>query len=125
MNRYYDELLNEQRGPFLVILDKTYEDLDPKDCFDDGVDEATGKPIFDMEEMYADINCGNLDWFMLRCRVFYEGVELASDYIGGFLYKDAREVLTDGVAEDMIYSTIEDAKKEAVAMKQRFADLVI
>ena len=125
MNRYYDELLNEQRGPFLVIVDKTYEDLDPKDCFDDGVDEATGLPIFDMEEMYNDINSGNLDWFMLRVRVFFDGVELASDYIGGFLYKDAREVLTDGTAEDMIYCAIEDAKKEAMNMKQRFADLVI
>ena len=125
MNRHYDELLNEQRGPFLVILDKTWEDLDPKDCFDDGIDEATGLPIFDIEQMYKDINLGNLDWFMLRVRVFFDGVELASDYIGGFLYKDAREVLTDGVAEDMIYGAIEDAKKEAALMKKRFQDLVV
>jgi len=125
MNRHYDTLLEEMRGPYRVILDKTYEDLDPKDCFDDGIDETTGLPIFDIEEMYNDINNGNLDWFMLRCRVFYEGVELASDYIGGFLYKDAREVLTDGVAEDMIYCTLKDADKEAQVMKQKFANLVI
>lgn len=125
MQRYYDELLNEQRGPFTVILDKTYEDLDPKDCFDDGVDEATGLPIFDMKQMYEDINNGNLDWFMLRVRVFFDGVELASDYVGGFLYKDAREVLTDGTAEDMIDGAIDAAKKEAALMKKRFQELVI
>lgn len=125
MSRYYDTLLEEMRGPYKVILDKTYEDLDPADCFDDGVDEATGLPIFDIKEMYEDINNGNLDWFMLRCRVFYEGVELAEDYIGGFLYKDAKEVLTDGVAEDMIYCTMLDADKEALNMKKKFAQLDI
>ena len=125
MQRYYDTLLEEKRGPFDVIVDKTYEDLDPKDCFDDGVDEATGLPIFDMDQMYKDINCGNLDWFMLRVRVFFDGVELASDYVGGFLYKDAREVLTDGTAEDMIDGAIDAAKKEAALMKKRFQELVI
>jgi hypothetical protein len=125
MQRHYDELLNEQRGPYNVIVDKTWEDLALEDCFDDGVDEATGLPIFDMKQMYEDINSGNLDWFMLRVRVLYEGVELATDYVGGFLYKDARETLTDGTAEDMIYGAIEDAKKEALSMKQKFANLVI
>ena len=124
MQRYYDELLNEQRGPFTVIVDKTYEDLDPKDCFDDGVDEATGLPIFDIKQMYEDINNGNLDWFMLRVRVFYEGVELGTDYCGGFLYEDARDVLKDGVVEDMIYTAIEEAKKEALNLKRKFQELV-
>ncbi len=125
MSRHYDELLNQMRGSYTVILDKTYEDLDPADCFDDSIDPDTGLPYFDIKQTYEDINLGNLDWFMLRCRVFYEGVELASDYIGGFLYKDAREVLTDGTAEDMIYSTILEADKEALVMKQKFAMLEI
>jgi hypothetical protein len=117
MQRYYDTLLEEDRGQFHVIVDKTWEDLHPKDCFDDSVT--------DIKEICEKIDRGTLDWFMLRCRVFYEGVELAEDFIGGFLYEDAREILKDGVAEDIIYSTIEDAKKEAMNMKQRFADLVI
>ena len=125
MSRHYDTLLEEMRGPFNVIVDKTWEDLDPKDLFDDSIDPETGKAYFDMDQMYSDINDGSLDWFMLRCRVFYEGVELACDYIGGFLYKDAREVLTDGVAEDMIYSGIEDAKKAAAVMKAKFEALTV
>jgi len=117
MQRYYDTLLEEDRGQFHVILDKTWEDLHPKDCFDDAVT--------DIQEICEKIDRGSLDWFMLRCRVFYEGVELASDYIGGFLYDDAREILTDGVAEDIIEDTIRQAREAGVEMKKKFEELVI
>ena len=49
---------------------------------------------------------------MLRVRVLFEGHELGSAYLGGCLYEDAREVLTDGTAEDQISMAIEDAKKQ-------------
>ena len=117
MQRYYDTLLEEDRGQFHVIVDKTWEDLHPKDCFDDAVT--------DIQEICDKIDRGSLDWFMLRCRVFYEGVELASDYIGGFLYEDAREILTDGVDEDIIEDTIRQAKDAAVAMKAKFEALTV
>ena len=117
MQRYYDTLLEEDRGQFHVIVDKTWEDLHPKDCFDDAVT--------DIQEICDKIDRGSLDWFMLRCRVFYEGVELASDYIGGFLYEDAREILTDGVGEDIIEDTIRQARDAAVEMKKRFEALEV
>lgn len=117
MLRYYDTLLEEDRGQFHVIVDKTWEDLHPNDCFDDSVT--------DIKEICEKIDRGSLDWFMLRCRVFYEGVELAEDFIGGFLYEDAREILKDGVAEDIIEETIRQAREAAVRMKEKFADLVI
>jgi hypothetical protein len=115
MQRYYDTLLDEQRGPFNVIVDKTWEDIHPRDLFDD--------TQFDIAEMCYNIDRGNLDWFMLRVRVFYEGVELATDYVGGFLYEDAREVLMDGTAEDMIEWALITARKEALIMKQKFLEL--
>jgi len=115
MQRYYDTLLDEQRGPFNVIVDKTWEDIHPRDLFDD--------TQFDIAEMCYNIDRGNLDWFMLRVRVFYEGVELATDYVGGFLYEDAREVLMDGTAEDMIECALITARKEALIMKQKFLEL--
>ena len=117
MQRYYDTLLEEDRGQFHVIVDKTWEDLHPNDCFDDSVT--------DIQEICEKIDRGSLDWFMLRCRVFYEGVELAEDYIGGFLYEDAREVLTDGVAEDIIEETIRQAREAAVEMKAKFEALTV
>ena len=74
MTRYYDELATYERDGFTVIVDKSYEDLDPKDCFDD--------ECFNIKEMYADIESGRLDWFMLRVRVFVDEVEMTSEYLG-------------------------------------------
>lgn len=115
MQRYYDELATYERDGFTVIVDKTYEDLDPKDCFDDS--------CFNIKEMYSDIESGNLEWFMLRVRVMVEGLEMGSHYLGGCLYKDAREVLTDGTAEDCIGEALQEAKREVYKYKQKFAEL--
>ena len=100
--RYYDTLLETDRGGFNVIVDKTYEEINPRDCFDDAVS--------DIDEIIKDIDRGHLDWFMLRVRVFYEDLELASSYLGGMLYEDAMECLTDGAAEDMIGEALAEAK---------------
>jgi hypothetical protein len=124
MQRHYDTLLEEKRGQFDIIVDKTWEDIPLNHLFDDSLDE-NGKPYYDLEDMARKIDRGDLDYFMLRTRVFFEGVELGTDYCGGFLYEDAREVLKDGVVEDMIHTAMEEAKKEALAMKQKFAELVI
>jgi len=117
MQRYYDVLLEEQRGPYTVVVDKTWEDIHPNDCFDESA--------YDMKEICRKIDEGLLDWFMLRCRVLFEGTELACDYIGGFLYEDAREILTDGVAEDLIECTLDAAREAAVELKQKFAALEV
>lgn len=111
--RYYDHLATYQREGFEVIVDKTWEDIPLADLFDTSIDPDTGKPYYDVEEMARDIDRGSLDYFMLRVRALVDGHELGSSYVGGFLYEDAREVLTDGTAEDMIYQAIEEAKQEA------------
>jgi hypothetical protein len=115
MQRHYDTLLDEQRGPFQVIVDKTWEDLHPNDCFDE--------TITDIKDICAKIDRCELDWFMLRTRVLFDGHELASDYVGGFLYEDAREVLRDGTAEDMIAHTIEEAKTAAATLFHKLQQL--
>ena len=117
MQRYYDVLLEETRGQFDIVVDKTWEDISPWDLFDDS--------ITDIKEICRKIDDHQLDWFMLRARVFYAGVELASDIMGGFLYKDAREVLKDGVAEDLIENVLDDARKAGIKMKESFDKLVI
>jgi hypothetical protein len=43
--------------------------------------------------------------------------------VGGFLYEDAREVLRDGTAEDMISSTIEQAKTAAATLFHKLQQL--
>ena len=101
--RYYDELARYERGGFDVIVDKTWEEINVADCFDDS--------CYNIQELRDDINSGKLDWFQLRVRVSVDGHELGSSYLGGCLYEDAREVLSDGTAEDQIELALEEAKQ--------------
>ena len=113
--RHYEELAVYEREGYEIIVDKSWEDLDPKDCFDES--------CYDMKELYADIESGKLDWFMLRVRVLVEGLELDSEYLGGCLYADPREVMLDGTAEDIIYQALQQAQATAADMKKQFAAL--
>jgi hypothetical protein len=115
MQRYYDTIAEFSRDGYDIIVDKTYEDLHPQDCFDDG--------CFDIKQLCKDIEYGNLDWFMLRVRVLVEGLELGSAYLGGCLYKDAREVLSDGTAEDFIAEAMTEAKAQVYRLSKKFTEL--
>jgi hypothetical protein len=114
MTRYYDTIAEFSREGYDIIVDKTYEDLSPRDCFDD---------CCDVEQICKDIDNGNLDWFMLRVRVLVEGLELGSAYLGGCLYSDAREVLTDGTAEDFIAEAMVEAKSKVYRLSRVFGGL--
>ena len=109
--RHYDTLATYDRAGFEIIVDKTWEDLNPRDCFDD--------TVTDIDEIIRDIDRGHLDWFMLRVRVLLDGHELGSHYLGGMLYEDPKECLTDGSAEDCIEQALEEARAEAERLRQR------
>jgi len=115
MQRYYDTIAEFKREGFDIIVDKTYEDMHPRDSFDDSV--------IDLEEIIKDIDRGHLDWFMLRVRVMFDGHELAAEYLGGCLYEDPNEVLTDGTAKDLIDQALEQARKEAALLRARLIAL--
>jgi len=115
MTRNYEEIDSFERNGFTIIVDKTWEDLSPKDCFDDS--------CFNMKEMYDDIECGRLDWFMLRVRIMVDEYELASEFLGGCLYENPREVLTDGTVEDLIAQAMITAKREVYRMYKKFQDI--
>lgn len=100
--RYYDELARLERMGFDVIVDKTYEDIDPRGQFEEA----------DLDEIIEKINNDTYDWFMLRVRVMFEGHEMGSAYLGGCLYEDAGDVLTDGTAEELIDQALREAKQE-------------
>ena len=113
--RYYDTLAEYEREGYTVIVDKSYEDLNPRDCFDES--------CTDIEEIIKDIDRGHLEWFMLRVRVLVEGLELDSEYLGGCLYEDARECLTDGTAEDLIAEALVEAKRDVYRLYKKFQDI--
>ncbi len=109
--RHFDELARYEREGFEIIVDKTWEDLHPRDCFDDSVT--------DIGQLCEQIDTGYYDWFMLRVRCLVDGHELAAEYLGGCCYENARDVLTDGVAEDIIWTAMNEAKQRAAALSQR------
>ena len=120
---HYTTLLDELRGPFQIIVDKTWEDIPLADLFDTAIDPETGLPYYDVAEMAQQIDRGDLDYFMLRVRVLFDGHELAAEHVGGFLYEDAREVLRDGTAEDMIGTAVEQARTAAAELFHKLQQL--
>ena len=113
--QYYEELATYERDGFDIIVDKTYEDMHPRDSFDDS--------CHNIDEICRKIDDGTYDWFMLRVRVLVEGLELGSSYVGGCLYYDAREVLTDGIANDLIDEAMTEAKSQVYRLSKKFAAL--
>ena len=109
--RYYDELAVYEREGFEVIVDKTWEDIDPRGQFDWTEEE--------LDQLVKDIDNGKTEWFMLRVRAFVDGNELGSAYLGGCLYEDPMEVLTDGTAEDMIAEALAEAKKNVYPLMKK------
>ena len=115
--RHY-ELLDERTvDGFRVVVDKTWEDIALRDCFDDS--------CYDIKDMERKVNSYELDWFMLRVRVLFDGHELGSHYLGGCLYEDARQVLTDGTAEDCIGEALHEAKQEVKRLKEKLDALAV
>ena len=112
----YTTLATLQREGFDIVVDKTWEDIPLDHLFDTSTDPDTGKPYYDIHEMYTQIEMGSLDYFMLRVRALVDGHELGSSYVGGFLYEDASEVLRDGTADSMIDEAVDEARKEALRL---------
>jgi hypothetical protein len=115
MMRHYEELGSFERDGFLVVVDKTYEDIDPwsqlSECFDS------------QKQLYADIDSGKYEWFMLRVRVLLDEHELGSHYLGGCLYERPEDVLTDGTVEDCLIEAMAEARREALRLKQALVEL--
>ena len=110
MMQHYYELARYERGGFDIIVDKTWEDLHPRDCFDD--------TCYDIEELERKVNDGIYDWFMIRVRVFFKEHEMAVNHLGGCLYERPEEILTDGTAEDMIQETLYDAQEALLQLRR-------
>ncbi len=115
--RHWTTLLERQQDGFTIIVDKTWEDSHPGDCFDD--------KEYDITEICYNIDHGNLDWFMARARVLVDGLEISDACIGGLLYEDAREFLRDGMGEDLIYDAVQEARAKLTELAKKFTMLAI
>jgi hypothetical protein len=117
MMRHYDEIATFERDGFLVFVDKTYEDIDPwsqlSECFPS------------KHKLYKDIDSGKYEWFMLRTRVMLDGHELGSHYLGGCLYENPADVMTDGTVEDCLIEAMHEAKQEVKRLKERLNAIAV
>lgn len=113
--RHYEQLAEFKRSGFDIIVDKTWEDIDPwsqlSECFDS------------KKELYEDIDSGKYDWFMLRVRAMFQGHEMGCTYLGGCLYERAEQVLTDGTVEDQLITVLAEARAGALRFKQELVEL--
>lgn len=65
MGNHYTKLKEFEQGGFLIVVDKTWEDMALRDCFDE--------TCYEVADMERRVNNYELDWFMLRVRVMFEG----------------------------------------------------
>jgi hypothetical protein len=117
--RFWEYIETIERDGIEYIVESTPEDMQLEDSFDDSIDPDTGKPYFDIPDMYRQIEHGHLMWFILRVRAFVGGHEFGSANIGGLLYETDKvyDVFKDGIVEDLIWEAERDAKAAIAALK--------
>lgn len=115
MQAYYHVIHTEARDGFDIVVDQCAEHLSICDMFDD--------TCHDIKDLEDKVRRGIYDWFTLRVRVLVEDHELASEYLGGCMYADCKDVMKDGTAEDLIQQALLDARKEVIRLRNLLAVL--
>lgn len=107
----YQTLQEFERAGFVVTVETAPEHTHPGDVFDDSCQ--------DIQDMVRKIDYGVYDWFQLRVRVHVAGVELGRAQLGACLYADRSDVLTDGVAEDLIQEALDQARDTLTKLRDQ------
>jgi len=107
----YNHIDTMKRGEFEIIIDTLPEDTPVGDCFD--------PTAYDIAEIERKIDNGTYEWFILRVRVMLDGHGMGSAYLGGCLYENPKDVLTDGTADDSIHEAMQEATRNAIRLRER------
>jgi hypothetical protein len=99
---YYQQIHSHTSRGFHIVLSITPEEIHPRDLFDDSVE--------DIGEICRKIDNGTYNWFCARVEAYKHGILLGTAYLGGNLYNDAREFITDGCFDDMMDEAIGEAE---------------
>ena len=119
--QHWEKLAEIDRSGLRIIVEKTWEDTHPSDVFEDG----PGWGFDSIADLCEKIDQNLFDWFCLRVRVMLDDIELGNSYLGCCLYEDAREVLTDGTAEESIAEAMQDIPRRLTELAQKFTMLAI
>ncbi|CAB4195838.1 hypothetical protein UFOVP1640_43 [uncultured Caudovirales phage] len=111
MKTYFETIHKTEIDGFQVIASVAPEtDFSPEDLFDDSID--------DIDEIHRKINNGIYQWFFIRVQVMKSGKELGCSSIGGLLYEDPMEVMTDGIYADCLDEAMREAVKFVKIIKE-------
>lgn len=103
--QHWETIHEETREGFDIVFSIAPEDTHPRDSFDMDSEE--------LAQLCEDIDRGRYCWFVARVQAFRAGVELATDYLGGCLYEDPRELMNPGdYFDDMVKTVIDEARQE-------------
>ena len=102
MSRNFEEITTYTRNGFDIVVDKSWDDCNPAECFSES----------ELGEVLRGIESGKYDWFVLRVRAFIDEHEMGSAYLGGCLYEDPQLTLVDGTVEHLIEQCMAEAQYE-------------
>ena len=85
---YYELIHTEQYKGFDINFYITYEDMHPRDSFDE--------TEWNIKELCQQIDNGDYVWFIAKVTASKNGIELASDYLGGCLYENTMQFVNEG-----------------------------
>ena len=111
MSNYWEKLHEEKCEGFDIVASICPEEINPADCFDTSIDPDTGKPYHDIEQKCRDIDNGKYQWFVLRVEAFKNGGLLGSSYLGGNLYENPQDIISDGSYQDFRTEAIDEANE--------------
>jgi hypothetical protein len=115
--RHWDKLDTRIHKGFDIRIDTSYEEIHPRDLFDDA--------CHDIDEICRKIDAGIYEWFMVRVRAMIDDVELSSAYLGGCLYDSREQFLEDCVLEDLIDEAVFQAGIRAKSLTKKLVDIVV
>ncbi len=102
--KHYELIHTEQYKGFDISFYVTHEDLHPRDSFDEF--------CRDIDELCQKIDNGDYVWFSAKVTASKNGIELASDYLGGCLYENEKQFIEENFYyADMREIVINEAKK--------------
>jgi len=109
------ELINEKQfDGFDIRFYATPEDLPPHDLFDPTID--------DIDQICRDIDNGRFAWFCAKVTASKNGIELAADYLGGNLYENVRDFVSENDYYADMRATVIAEAKQAIQDLTREAD---
>lgn len=104
---YYETIKTETIDGFDITFSVGPEDMAPDWDFETDADR---------DELLRKIENGTFLWFVAKVTASKNGIELASDYLGGCCYESTDEFIEDAYYFDMVQNVISEAREAIVKL---------